>query len=537
MTDNDEAHAGGKEQRFEITRGEFLKGGLAAGVAVASGGVLAACGASKSTTTTGPQKLRQGGSMTIGTVGGTQDTVLPFASFTDADNLRQFALYESLTQVRGNLTQLIPYNELAEELIPNSKGDVWTIRLKSGVEFHNGKTLDVDDFIYTTKLMTDPKLGAFNYGRFILFDIAAAKKLDSVTIRVPMTKPVAILPEMMGCGALAGIVPVGFDFKHPVGTGPFKLVSFTPGQSTVLERFPNYWGEQAKVDKFTLLVLPDDTARYNALISGQIDVLDEAPLDRLASLEANPSYHVSNLQSAGWLPMYMRVDLAPFDDVRVRQAMRLCLDRTQMIETAFFGHAAHGSDIFGRFDPEVDTSLVRNQDLSQAKFLLKQAGKEGVTVTMTTADIGPGSLECCQVLAQNAKAAGFNFVLREVDSGTMFGPNYLSWPFAIDDWPGYNYLILITQNSGPGATVNETHFHNARFDALFEEAFAEQNANRRTEIAHELQMIDFNEGGNIIPAFPNYAAAYTTKVGGFYPANLTGQAVASGFLNKLGFLA
>src|SRR5262249_26613783 len=195
-----------------------------------------------------------------------------------------------------------------------------------GVEFHNGKTLDVDDFIYTVKQITNPTTGAFNYGRFILFDIKHAQKLDNLTVRIPMLTPVAIMPEMMGGGSVAIIVPVGFDIKAPVGTGPFKLKSFTPGQQTVLERFPNYWGEPAKVDTLVLIDLPDDTARYNALLSGQIDVLDTIPYAQLAALKGNSQFNVSNLPAGGWYPMAMRVDKAPFTDVRVRQAMRLAVD-------------------------------------------------------------------------------------------------------------------------------------------------------------------------------------------------------------------
>jgi len=223
--------------------------------------------------------------------------------------------------------------------------------------------------------------------------------------------------------------------------------------------------------------------------------------------------------------------------VRVRQAMRLCVDRKQIIQSAYLGNAGHGNDIFGHFDPIIDPSLVRNQDLPQAKALLKKAGKQGVSVTLTTSNIGPGALASCQILAQNAQAAGFNLTLRQVDPGTMYGPNYLSWPFGIDQWPGITYLVLITTNDGPKAHVDLTHYQNARFNSLFEQAIGELDIAKRAEIAHELQKIEFTTGGNIIPAFPNYTAAYSTKVGGFYPANLTGGAVAAGFFNKLGFIA
>jgi peptide/nickel transport system substrate-binding protein len=107
----------------------------------------------------------------------------------------------------------------------------------------------------------------------------------------------------------------------------------------------------------------------------------------------------------------------------------------------------------------------------------------------------------------------------------------------VDTWPGLNYLFLVGSDDGPGAAVNETHFSSAKFNALTAQARRTLDPTKRTDIIHDMQQIEFTEGGNIIPCFPNYTAAYTTKVGGFYPANLTGDAVAAGFYNLLGFVA
>jgi peptide/nickel transport system substrate-binding protein len=535
------------EEPGGATRGEFLRGALGAGAALGTGGLLAACGggsggggggSSQGSPATGSGKLSQGGTMRIGlATGSSADSLNPWISFSNGDAARQFAMYDSLTQIRGSTNKLETTNMIVDELTPNKDGSVWTIRLKSGVEFHNGKTLDVDDFIYTTQQITNPKTGAFNIGRFILFDIKNAKKLDKLTLRLPLVTPVAIMPELLGAGSVANIAPVGFDIKHPVGTGPFKLKSFAPGRETVFERFPNYWGEKAKVDELHLVALPDETARYNALLSGQIDVLDSVPFAQLNALKTNKDFVVSSVPAGNFFPIAMRVDLPPFNDVRVRQAMRLAVDRKQLIQTAYLGQASQGNDLFGFADPVLDSSLVRNQDLEQAKSLLKQAGKQGAAVTMTAAPVGAGAIEAVQVLAQNAKAAGFNFNLRQIDAGTYFGPNYLKWPFSIDTWPGLTYLVLITTNDGPNSHVNLSHFSNPQFNKIFKQAIAELDPSKRADLAHELQKIEFEQGGNIIPAFPNYTAAYSKKVGGFYPANLTGGAVAAGFYNKLGFLA
>jgi peptide/nickel transport system substrate-binding protein len=524
----------------EYTRRDVVRGALGVGLAVGAGGLLQACGGASSSSTTASTNvtLKQGGTMRIGiSAGSTADTLSPWISYGVGDAARQFALYDSLMQIRGSVGQFSVTPMIAEELTPNADGSEWTIRLKKGVEFHNGKTLDIDDFIYTVEQITNPKNAAFNFGRFILFDIAKAQKLDKLTARFPMVTPVAILPEMMGAGSVANIVPVGFDPKNPVGTGPFKLKSFTPGQQTVLERFPNYWGQPAKVDTLILTDLPDDTARYNALLSGQIDVLDSVPYARLSALKQNSQFTVSSLPSGQWFPMAMRVDVDPFKDVRVRQAIRLAVDRQEIINAAYGGQAGYGNDLFGLFDPVIDQSLVRHRDVEQAKSLLKQAGKENLTVQMTVAPVGAGAVEACQVLARTVQDAGIKVNIQQVDGGTYYGKNYLSWPFSIDTWPGLTYLVLILTNDGPHSHVNLTHFSDPQFNAIYTQAKATLDPTKRAELAHELQKIEFEQGGNIVPAFPNYTAASTKKVGGFYGSNLTGGAVAAGFFNHLGFVA
>jgi peptide/nickel transport system substrate-binding protein len=530
------------------TREQFLKRAGATGLAIGAGGVLTSClggddddsgGGTGTGTEAESGSLREGGELRVG-IGstGTGDVVDPHVSHSTADAARQFAMYDSLTQVRGSTDVFEATNELAEELEMNSAGDVVTLRLRQGVEFHNGKTLGVEDFIATYNRITDPKTGSFNIGRWSIYDMKAAKKLDARTIRIPLTRPTGILPELMGAGSIGNIIPEGFDLEKPVGTGPFRLTSFTPGRETVFERFENYWGDEpAKVETLRLVGLTDDTARYNALLSGEVDVLDTVPLAQIESLNSNSKFKVSSLPSAQWYPMYMRVDKEPFTDARVRNAMRLAVNRQQVIDTAFHGEAELGNDVYAQFDPYQNKELVREQDIEQAKSLLKQAGQENVAVTMVTGPVAAGALEMTQVLAENAKAAGFKFNLRQIDLGTMYGSNYGKWPFGIDVWPGLPYLVMMASYETPVSPVNMTHNMSDEHYKLYQEATAEVDPDKRKELSQELQQIDFDTGGTIVAAHPNYTAAYSSDVGGFYPANLTGGAVAAGYFNKLGFLA
>jgi peptide/nickel transport system substrate-binding protein len=214
----------------------------------------------------------------------------------------------------------------------------------------------------------------------------------------------------------------------------------------------------------------------------------------------------------------MRCDVAPFDDVRVRQAMRLIVDRQQMIDSAFAGQGTVANDVYAPFDPCYDSSIPqREQDLEQAKALLKAAGHDTLSLKLTTSAIAPGLVEASTVLVQQAKAAGVKITLEKINPSDYFGERWLSYPFTVDYWSQPDYLATAALADGPGAVYNETHFDDAEFNSLYKRAVAEVDDKARYEIAHQMQAIQHERGGYIIWGFPNYVDAHTTKVTGFKP--------------------
>ena len=173
----------------------------------------------------------------------------------------------------------------------------------------------------------------------------------------------------------------------------------------------------------------------------------------------------------------MRVDTAPFSDVRVRQALRLVVDRQQMLDLVFGGFGTLGNDLFGIWAPEYDHSLPqRHQDIDQAKSLLKAAGAEGLHVTLVTSDIAQGTVLAAQVFAQQASAAGVSVSVDDVTVNEFYGTNYLKWPFAQDYWFYNFYLPQVSLATLPTAPFNETHWNNARYNSLYAQAIATTDA-------------------------------------------------------------
>lgn len=495
------------------TRREVLQRAAAGSVALSSGGLLAACGGSSSSSVSSSPK--RGGTLTIGfTGGGSGDTINPLAPVANVDYARVLNLYDLFAQITPHGTAAL---NVAKEIVPNATATQWDIRLRPGITFHNGKEATADDVIYTFQLNVNPKAPGEAAAALAALDVKGMKKLDKYTARIPFSRPISTLVQSLATNVAPYLVPVGFNPKKdkPMGTGPFKYQSFTPGQQSTFVRNENYWQTGLPhVDSLVLVDYSDETAQANSLVSGQSDAIAGVSTDVKAELQsAGQKLLISN--GGGWNPFTMRVDVPPFNDVRVRQAMRLIVDRTQMREVVFSGLGLLGNDVFGIYSPEYDHSLPqRHQDIDQAKSLLKAAGHENLTVELVTSDIAQGVVKCAQVLARQASAAGVTINLRQVTVSEFFGPNYLKWVFAQDYWDYNFYLPQVADSSIAGAPFNETHWNDPHYTSLYRQGEATLDQSRQTQICHELQMIDYNQGSYIIPFFIPIIDAYRTKVGG-----------------------
>jgi peptide/nickel transport system substrate-binding protein len=302
---------------------------------------------------------------------------------------------------------------------------------------------------------------------------------------------------------------------HPIGTGPFKYVSFTPGQRSVFARWERYWDHPLPyADQLVMVNYNDRASQVNALISGEINLANLLSQDVMGSVTSGGKKVVVS-PGGGWNPFTMRVDQAPFTDARVRQAFRLMVDRKKMLDVVFGGHGTIGNDVFGIWDPDYDRSIPqRDQDIEQAKQLLKAAGHDGLRVELVTSEIAQGVTSMAQVFAQQAKDAGVTVHLRQVTPTDFYGPNYLRWTFAQDFWYYGSYLGQVALATLPDGPYNETHYDNPRYSALYEQALATLDDAKRAEIVHEMQKIDWDDGGYIIPFFPPTIDAYSSKVHG-----------------------
>jgi peptide/nickel transport system substrate-binding protein len=504
------------------TRRDVLKG--AAGVAggVALGSFLTACGSSSSSTSSGSPSAagspKKGGSLKVGIVGGSaKDTADPQTASFEPDIAIQYQLYDGLTGFDWDANVV---NRMAEELTPNADGSVWTCRLKDGLTWHDGKPVTADDVVYSFDRITKGQLTAVS--SLSGLKPGGTVKVDNLTVEFHMDPPNVVLPEGLAFRG-SQLVPVGFDAmlkaNKPIGCGPFKLTSFNPGQQFTFAPFADFWEGSPYVDDLTIIEFADDTARVNALTSGQVQAISELPATQSKVIEGTSSLAVLNAETGAWRPFTMRIDVKPYSDVRVRQAFRLIPDRTQMIQLAYNTFGAVANDMYARYDAGTPDLPQHEQDLEQAKSLLSQAGYSGLTVELVTSAgaLGADEVAAAQVFAQQAKGAGVTVNVRKTDAGVFYGNQYLLWPFAQDFWYTRGYLLQAGQATMPGAPYNETHWKNAKWLAIVKQAFATVDDAKRNELVGEAQTIEYNEGGYIIWAWRNQVDAYSAKIAGLRP--------------------
>lgn len=516
---------GSREATFandRMSRRSFL--GVAAGLASLAAGATA-CGtqhAKAGSRTTKASKVHRGGTLRIGATGGTSsDTLNADTEVNNTDVVRAPLLYDSLV---GLSNECEPVLQLAEEITPNKDATSWTVRVRKGVSFHNGKPLTAEDVLYTFQQMMSNKWnGSVNY---TLIDLNSSRVLDAHTVRFAFKSSFSTFVEELAGANGSAILPVGYNSHHPIGTGPFRFKSFQPGVRSVFVRNDNYWQHGLPyVDSVMIQDFQDEASQVNALESDNLDVLAFVEAGSLSGLKSSG---MGTLTSAGgaWNPITMLVDRPPFNDVRVREAFKLLVDRRALREAVFAGHGVIGNDLYATWDPEYNTSLPqRPYDVEKAKHLLRKAGAEGISVSLVTSNISAGIVSTATVFAQQASAAGVTVRLNTVSPTSFFGPAYLHRPFSQDVWSYLPYWPTVAQSSLPFSDYNDTHFDNGRYVQLYKEALKAVDSKLRKELAWEMQAVMYDEGGYIVPVVVPNLMAYGSHVRGLtasksgYPFN------------------
>jgi peptide/nickel transport system substrate-binding protein len=428
--------------------------------------------------------------------------------------------YERLTWVDRN-GKVIPW--LATDWSASTDAKTWKLKLRKGVVWHDGSPLTADDVVYTFQYVYNTPTTSFNPTLKAMMNSADdIKKLDARTVQFTLSSPLAILPQVL-TGLRLFVIKKGQvpPFNPPIGTGPYKFKSWVQGENVVGTRNPDYWmSGQPYFDQFELVLISDQTARYNALQSGQIDAMAQLSPSLVNSVKGNKNLVLLAHGSGTFGTPAMRIDIPPFNDPKVRLAMKLLVDRKQMNGIALGGSGTIANDIPNGFEPDRATLKEIPQhpfDPEKAKSLLAQANASNLNVSLSACPtIGNFSTQIATVYAQQAKAVGVNVNLDVVTSDVYNASRKGKVPFCVNFWSGRFLDEMISQAFVPGSVNNETHWDNPGFYNLWLQYRGTVDDKKRRDLAVQLQRSMWLDGGYVIPNFEDLIDAYSNKVKGIH---------------------
>ena len=461
---------------------------------------------------------RRGGTLKLGLAGGhTTDTMDPLTTLDNVQVILCWATYNNLVELNEK-REAIP--ELAESWEAEPGAKVWHFNLRKDAEFHNGKSLDADDVIYSLNRHRGPDTKSGSAG--LMKSITDIKKTSKHQVRVELAGGNADLPYVFSAFHLC-ITPAEYsDWANPVGTGPYRMTAYEAGVRGAGERDPNYWKEgRAHVDSYEVTAINDETARMNALRSGEVHIASLVSTRLAAKLDAEPGIGVVRSPGPQHYTMPMDVRASPFSDNHVRMALKHSIDREGVLNSIASGYGSLGNDHpIGPSDPFYNHELpIRPYDPDKAKWHLKQAGMDSLSVDLSASEAaGPGGLDLALLLQESAKASGIAINLVREPADGYWANVWLKKPFMVSFWNGRETTdMMLTLGYSSESGWNETHFLRDDFDALLAEARALLDFDRRREIYWELQRMLSEEGGSIIPIFNDFLDGFSTSVGGAAP--------------------
>lgn len=432
-------------------------------------------------------------------------------------------VYEPFVAADSSM-QPIPW--LAESWTSNDKATEWTFKLREGVKFHDGSPLTAEDVVYTFRRLLDPATASPAASELGAIKPDAFQAVDPMTVKVTLESPIAELPSILatkhGMVVKAGASSDDIRFK-PNGTGPFTLKELKLGElKTTFNKNPNYWrAGLPKADCLTVTAITEPISRVAALKSGEADIVLVVDPATIGTLKDDPDIALTKAPGGTAVTMGFFIDKAPFDNPKVREAMKLVIDRQAIVDTALLGFGIPGNDNpILPTSPDAYRSDVKPRDVAKAKQLLAEAGHpDGISVDMHASDLMPGTMAMVQAYQQMASEAGIKINIINEPAGEYWDTVWLKAPFAVSNWGMRTTPAALSVAYRKAAPWNETHFFRDDYDALLDKAATTLNADERRKLYQEAQRMISEEGGVLIPMFANIVAATRKGCTGYTPAS------------------
>jgi peptide/nickel transport system substrate-binding protein len=489
----------------QISRRGLIKTGVAAGVLGLTGMPLRA--------------QTRGGKLTAGLSGANTSDSWDARTHSDLFMIAcaQGAVFDSLTEVAAD-------GSLKGELAESWESDdaiTWVFNLRQGVTFHNGKSFGADDVIESLQMHVgeDSKSAA----KPIVENVAEMNKLGDYQVELVLNAANADFPYLMSDYHLL-MYPAGqIDeaIQNGIGTGLYEAQSFDPGVRMVATRVADHYkGDSAGFfDEIEFIAINDNTARMNALLTGQVDAINRIDFKTESLLRANPNVRIQEVTGNQHYTFPMLTNNAPYNDVNVRKALKYGINRQEMVDKILLGHGQVAND-----SPVGPASQYYNADMEQlsydpdqANFYLREAGMDSLNIDLSASDAAfEGAVDAAQLFQASASAAGITINVVQEPADGYWSNVWLKKPFCASYWSGRaTEDWMFSSAYEEGVPWNDSEWgrdDSARFQELLIEGRAELDSDRRREIYSEMQQILRDEGGVLIPMFANYVEAVNVNI-------------------------
>ena len=516
IKDLEKAAKAGKLERREFIR---LAGAM---------GLAAPFAASLLTQSVHAAMPKRGGRFVQGTAhGSTTDSLDPA---THENGFMQNLVYSYANHLFevDNEGAVIP--ELAESYEASSDAKTWVIKIRKGVEFHNGKSLTADDVV--ASLNHHRGEDSKSAGKSLLDPVLEMKKTGSHEVTFKLNAGNADFPFILSDYHFAILPDFNgeMDWQAGFGTGGYVIDRFEPGVRCTFKRNPNYFkAGRAHFDECEIIALVDTTARQNAVMNKEVHAINRVDPKTVHLLGRNPNLNIIEVTGTLHYTFPMRVTIAPFDNYDLRMAVKLAVDREALVDKILLGHGAIGNDVpishtQANFASEMPQ---RTYDPDKAKHHLKKAGMEGVTLDLSTSEAAfSGADDACLLIKDSAAKAGINVnVVREPKDGYWSNVwNKKAWCSCY--WGGRPTVDwMFTAAYVADSNWNDTDWRTGeaadKFNKLVVDARSELDAEKRRQMYHDAQVLLNDDGGALIPMFANNIHAVSKEIG--TPEKLAGN--------------
>ena len=497
----------------KIPRRDFLSTSLKAGA------MLPFSGAFFSGTPLFAQEKRRGGTIRVGSTGGSSTDSLDPATF-----LAQVAV--TFGKSWGELLLEVAEDggvrkRLVEEYGASKDAKVWNFKLRRGILFHDGKELRAEDAVQT--LSRHAGEGSKSGAQGILKSFSSIRAKGEYEFEIESEVPNADLPYLLTDYHL--IVQPGGGVERPdagIGTGAYRVAVNEPGVRLVGERFEEFWDADNRgfADSVEIYPISDNTARVSALQSGKVDIVNRIEPKLVDLVRRIPGIDVKAVQGRGHYLFVMHCNTPPFDDPDLRLALKYAVDREEMVKTILNGYGTVGNDFpinsaYSLFSDDVEP---RRFDPEKAKFHFKKSKHRGPIVLRSSDAAFAGAMDAAQLYQASAAKAGIDVEIRREPSDGYWSNVWNAKPFCASFWVGRPTQDLMYSTAYlSSASWNDTRFFNDEFDATLLRAKGELDETKRKAMYRRLALMVRDEGGAVIPMFNNFIDASSQRVGGYDP--------------------